>query len=646
MAAEPLPLGLSEYKYERLNWASNDIRLIQISSEDAKTADDTRTAVECTIESVSLDDKPSYIALSYAWEDTTLSKPLILNGRLAHITASLDKALRQIRQIPSIRSRRFWIDAVCIHQDDELEKSWQVQQMTRIFKDAELALVWLGHISSDTREAVEALEELDQMISEDPNVNDINLADFLSHLQDDLVSALNDLLMRPWWRRIWVVQEFASAKDIVFLCGSVRLSWQACSIAFEALQNYQRSIAEQGWRGSTGAQYRQDMAKFASIAGVLRLFHIRRTLSVAEVDKSPGKFSLWQLLTLKRFGMQASDNRDLVYALTGIAHDASAKHIYPDYTKHVREIYIAVATCFLAEGRFRTLWLCSHPRRIPNLPSWVPDWSSTWRTDHRYLSSDSGYGSGGRIFSASGLSKPVVSFSTRGLRPVLHIQGIVFDTIEATKPTFNIDKELPDGGLDQAHRALQQRLEAFQELSAHSAAVFRSTITDISLKWQSDTWYVYRRHEHSWRRQIFDTSEGESNNGKSESRGEEQKPSLHLQGDPSEGELYQSLSWSLRGTAGFDNSTSLPAPRLDILYRHNGRRPFVTKKGHLGLGPAELRPGDIVAVILGSEVPLILRRVGGAGGEDFVLVGEAYVNDIMDGEVMGMGLRVVGLDVL
>jgi hypothetical protein len=61
-----------------------------------------------------------------------------------------------------------------------------------------------------------------------------------------------------------------------------------------------------------------------------------------------------------------------------------------------------------------------------------------------------------------------------------------------------------------------------------------------------------------------------------------------------------------------------------------GRRFFSTKRGRIGLAPSTILVGDMVCVILGCQVPLIIQKVNGYQ----VLVGETYVYEIMDGEVI------------
>lgn len=62
-----------------------------------------------------------------------------------------------------------------------------------------------------------------------------------------------------------------------------------------------------------------------------------------------------------------------------------------------------------------------------------------------------------------------------------------------------------------------------------------------------------------------------------------------------------------------------------------GRRAFLTSNGRLAIGPSEVQIGDELVVILGADVPFIVRRLS---HDTFILVGEAYVDGYMDGEAL------------
>ncbi|KAH7335092.1 hypothetical protein BKA66DRAFT_480006, partial [Pyrenochaeta sp. MPI-SDFR-AT-0127] len=59
------------------------------------------------------------------------------------------------------------------------------------------------------------------------------------------------------------------------------------------------------------------------------------------------------------------------------------------------------------------------------------------------------------------------------------------------------------------------------------------------------------------------------------------------------------------------------------------RRHFVTNSGHQGIGTAQTQPGDTLFVVVGSLCPLVLRQYG---RNVYKLVGECYAHGLMDGE--------------
>ncbi|KAM0670139.1 hypothetical protein ACQRIU_000534 [Beauveria bassiana] len=76
--------------------------------------------------------------------------------------------------------------------------------------------------------------------------------------------------------------------------------------------------------------------------------------------------------------------------------------------------------------------------------------------------------------------------------------------------------------------------------------------------------------------------------------------------------------------------------------RNVGRRAFRTREGHVGMGPGETEPGDVVVVLYGMTTPLVLRPVeareedDGEEEEEWTVVGEAYCDGVMDGEALGV----------
>lgn len=68
-----------------------------------------------------------------------------------------------------------------------------------------------------------------------------------------------------------------------------------------------------------------------------------------------------------------------------------------------------------------------------------------------------------------------------------------------------------------------------------------------------------------------------------------------------------------------------------MVSRSSGRKCFASQRGYLGVGPAMALQGDVIAIMLGMDTPLVLRPVG---DNHYQIVGEAYIHGIMDGETM------------
>ena len=82
-------------------------------------------------------------ALSYCCGPPVLNYSIIVNGASGfRITQNLWTALQRVRKTDS--DRRIWVDAVCIDQEDEREKSSQVRHMHAVYSHAEEVCIYVG----------------------------------------------------------------------------------------------------------------------------------------------------------------------------------------------------------------------------------------------------------------------------------------------------------------------------------------------------------------------------------------------------------------------------------------------------------------------------------------------------------------------
>lgn len=123
-------------------------------------------------------------------------------------------------------------DVVCINLCDLRERGQQVQLMRAIFSQADITWVWLGVEECDSDKAMELIDLLAYICrdcyarSADKHHLNVNLWGPRDSWQiDSHFFALENLLTRPWWHRIWVVQEVAVSKRVRLHCGNCSTTW-------------------------------------------------------------------------------------------------------------------------------------------------------------------------------------------------------------------------------------------------------------------------------------------------------------------------------------------------------------------------------------------------------------------------------------
>lgn len=75
------------------------------------------------------------------------------------------------------------------------------------------------------------------------------------------------------------------------------------------------------------------------------------------------------------------------------------------------------------------------------------------------------------------------------------------------------------------------------------------------------------------------------------------------------------------------------------------RRLFARSSGHVGLAPPGARIGDMVAFMQRGKVPFVIRFVSNIRQSASTLVGDAYVDGLMYGEIgtLNLDLEVITL---
>lgn len=103
--------------------------------------------IVCDLNVASLDDLPTYEALSYTWGDPKITTAITVEGVGFLATENLFDFLSSLRSPTA--DRFLWADAICIDQKNNEEKIHQIKLMTKIYKYAGEVHIWFGTFTSD-----------------------------------------------------------------------------------------------------------------------------------------------------------------------------------------------------------------------------------------------------------------------------------------------------------------------------------------------------------------------------------------------------------------------------------------------------------------------------------------------------------------
>jgi len=296
--------------------ASTNIRLLEIVPADDETA-----PIACTLRVVALQESPTYTALSYVWGPPTPAREIFVNGECFTVRENLWNFLHQARK--DRRTCAFWIDAICIDQHSNPERTHQVSMMGKIYSKAELVIAWLGTATIYSAQWERAMKTI-PALKDDERRNSKRWYKVYG-------PSIMDLLNSPYWSRVWIIQEYNLARQIVLQCGphtttgelvsSLYKTWYINSSAYRIKKRpgFQTSLAIAVIRSYDKSSISRDLAFF-----------------VLDTYKCPGP----------RF---CADRRDRVYALLGLCDPQMPQEnsITPDYSKSILELYAQLVRMIL-----------------------------------------------------------------------------------------------------------------------------------------------------------------------------------------------------------------------------------------------------------------------------------------------------------
>jgi hypothetical protein len=188
-------------KYKAIDKTADQIRLLILQPK-------TRFGlVECSLKPRSLDSAGSFEAISYRWSDSGQPIAILVDQQRKIVSNTVYLLLRSLQ---SDSERILWLDSICINQDDEKEKEWQIPLMRMVYSSATRVIGWVGD-SPSSAGALRYLSQLPAVLNSESK----SRTDKIWHARenhrfkdsfDRNWSAVESLLEHTWFSRVWVMQ--------------------------------------------------------------------------------------------------------------------------------------------------------------------------------------------------------------------------------------------------------------------------------------------------------------------------------------------------------------------------------------------------------------------------------------------------------
>ena len=444
------------------------VRLLRVHSPSSRP----KEATLCELQVFSLRTAPRYSALSYCRQPESGIVNIDVRGSVKGsfpVSHDLRAAMRAVHH--HRRSDWFWIDAICINQSSNDEKNDQVPRMREIYEMAYAGLIWLGTaVTRDQAGSVHLENETNcapprKVISPPGSREDRNGNLGLTREKVIQLFKLSER-RRAWWCRTWVIQEMVLPTRLYVCVGLQLMRWD------------QLVIACNDWRMF---DYHHVSAANACLLKLKRLDRLRKQWQIA-------KYSL-DILELLDEGTEsyATDARDIVYGVLGLASPQDKHHIRVDYDRTVGQVYAEVTAMLINKRQSMDVIAKSLKRGTeksqPGLPSWVVDYGSG-SYGHKRTSLfgprvSLGWYIGDHGYKAGGETTPSTSNDENALK--LHMEAVFFDTVietfetdqslsvEEGRPTYKNEEKALAGGTVHVPQWLQSWLLAAATLLQSSS---------------------------------------------------------------------------------------------------------------------------------------------------------------------------------
>lgn len=580
-----------------------------------------------------------YTAISFVFGDRDLNPAVSvgLDDGQVQIPPSLHSALRRVRTSGGM-AQHFWVSAVSINQAETkiglAEKSLQVRMMDEVFSKAEEVIIDLGESDEETDDLLSTLDKY-QLVPEDVWYEiDIKASHSSIHHSTELCAAMNlpgpnsnfwhafrRFMGRPWFTRVWIVQEFALARKARFMIGSQFREKQFLRYAITRAAKHLEILYLQD-RFHAGTLVPNKILEDAIWVVLVKSHAVHSICLAAEQSGTGLSRSLCEVLDATTTYFQATKNCDIVYALLGLVTDAAIKSdLVVDYNEPLAKFMLRVSQ-YLVQHRDGKYVLYHSVGDRAGYTSWTinlqgPPDGLPHLVDHLGRLRYGDFTAGGPARFPSKMS----SLRVDGLT----VRACVIDTVQM---------------------AMAKALLPHQsELSTQQALMSHAMWQMLAFEWMLDVaptqpLPLADLMKLCWRVVVADLIMPSDSGGRGYCRMRDWTDSARCLDTVDT--VFQAACRKQRGKLPASFTMDLTPTQLtdlriyaDSLSHTIGRK--LAMSGNLEvpcLVPLESSNGDRIVIVQGCQMPFVMRLNCDEKGDYYRLVGCAYVHGVMDGEMV------------
>jgi hypothetical protein len=554
-------------------------------------------------------------ALSYVWGDPTVRSDIIVNKQRVSVTKNLEEALRNLhyRRGRHQNGNRIWVDALCINQNNIEERNKQVKRMKHIYADAENVYVWTGPELTGGEHVERFINDVGSAILRSPETFRWYIPSIPGLYHDSAWKGIMELMSRPYWGRLWIIQEVLLANTATKLCFGNRIcslpAWFATFAVLRGdLSSFFFAKARAIFATEPNASVLGDPTSFiTSGTNMERLIELDQ-FKYADL---PGP-DLMLLLDAGRSAHQW-DTKDKVYALLGLMDPAIQHGVDPDYSAPVFKTYRDFCWSVIkATGKLKIIFQgAASTIRNEHYPSWVPDWSLTLKDSFPFQYSP-------HLRAAKDFKHVYESDNNENH---LVCRGFRVDVIDGLGCNAGVEPHVrhhvvPSGFNNYSPNIYKDDEGVNNALwETFTLGNMTNVSSAIATLLKSIPWFngVAASRDIPFYKAIDrfqQCNQGLTIAGKSLAQYFPRWSEVFNM-PPAVQDIYSALSMLM-----------LPL---------NFRRLMIGKKGYVGFVPKMSQANDLIFVLMGCDIPLVLRP---CKNDLYQLVGECYVHGIMNGEAM------------